>query len=301
MDCGIFIVGQGYLADSVQHLLSAKYPVKRENSLENIPREANLVLVLSDNWNPVLYQKANQFFQTKRIPWVRGFVLFGEGVIGPLVLYDKPGCSQCADTRRLVAGADRREMWGIEAVKLSERLDQSDVWAARNGISQMALVMDKEAEKIMDEGTSPLVNKVILISLRSLAISRHSFLPDPLCPVCNPLPQDSPELAKLQIESHSKTRTDNYRCRPIEELEGVLAKDYLDFRMGVMNGEMPDYSLPFADVIVNMPLMDGDEGTAGRSHSYEESKLTAILEGLERYCGIGPRVRKQLSVIAIAT
>jgi ribosomal protein S12 methylthiotransferase accessory factor len=288
----VYIVGQGNLADLAQHLLSAKYPIKREKRLENVPREASLVLVVSDNWNPALYQKANQLFQSKRIPWVRGYVSFGEGVIGPFILYDKPGCSQCADIRGLIAGADRREMWRIEAAKLSERLDQSDVWAARTGIFHMALLMNKEAEQIMDEGTSSLVNTVILINLRSLAISRHSFLPDPLCPICNTLPQDSPELAELEIKTSAKTRTDSYRCRSIEELKGVLAKDYLDFRMGVMNGEIPDYSLPFADVIVNMPLIDGDEGTAGRSHSYEESRLTAILEGLERYCGIGPRGKK---------
>lgn len=46
---------------------------------------------------------------------------------------------------------------------------------------------------------------------------------------------------------------------------------------------------PFADVSVNLPFPFGDEGTAGRTHSYEESELTAILEGLERYCGLEPR------------
>ncbi|PNB76589.1 bacteriocin biosynthesis protein SagD, partial [Pseudomonas sp. FW305-BF6] len=55
-----------------------------------------------------------------------------------------------------------------------------------------------------------------------------------------------------------------------------------------------DLSPPFADVIVNLPLIQGDEGTAGRTHSYEISELTAILEGLERYCGLSPRGKKSV-------
>ncbi len=53
-------------------------------------------------------------------------------------------------------------------------------------------------------------------------------------------------------------------------------------------------TLPFADVLVNMPLFGADEGVAGRSNSYEMSELTAILEGLERYCGIEPRGKRKV-------
>ena len=52
-----------------------------------------------------------------------------------------------------------------------------------------------------------------------------------------------------------------------------------------------DLVSPFADVSVNLPLFTGDEGTAGRTHSYAVSELTAILEGLERYCGL-PRGKR---------
>ena len=43
---------------------------------------------------------------------------------------------------------------------------------------------------------------------------------------------------------------------------------------------------------MNLPLFSGDEGVAGRTHSYAVSELTAILEGLERYCGITPRGKR---------
>ena len=48
----------------------------------------------------------------------------------------------------------------------------------------------------------------------------------------------------------------------------------------------------FADVSVNLPLFEGDEGTAGRTNSFAVSELTAILEGLERYCGLEPRGKR---------
>ena len=78
----------------------------------------------------------------------------------------------------------------------------------------------------------------------------------------------------------------------MEELKTVLAKGFLDSRTGLMNGKMQDLRLPFADVLVNMPLFGGDEGVAGRTNSYEMSELTAILEGVERYCGIKPRGKR---------
>ena len=60
----------------------------------------------------------------------------------------------------------------------------------------------------------------------------------------------------------------------------------------MLNGKMQHSLLPFADVIINMPLMFGNEGVAGRTLSFAISEATAILEGLERYCGMSPRGKK---------
>ena len=48
----------------------------------------DLALVLHDAWHPYVHQKAEKLLQPAGIPWLRGFVSFGEGVIGPLV---RPG------------------------------------------------------------------------------------------------------------------------------------------------------------------------------------------------------------------
>lgn len=59
-----------------------------------------------------------------------------------------------------------------------------------------------------------------------------------------------------------------------------------------MNEKYSDLASAFAGVEVNLPLEFHNEVTGGRSHSYADSELTAILEGLERYCGISPRGKR---------
>ena len=115
------------------------------------------------------------------------------------------------------------------------------------------------------------------------------FSSDPLCPVCSNLPDDTADAAEVSLQPSLKVSTETYRRRSIHELNTFLTRDYLDYRVGMLNGKMQHSLLPFADVIINMPLMFGNEGVAGRTHSFAVSEATAILEGLERYCGMSPR------------
>ena len=75
--------------------------------------------------------------------------------------------------------------------------------------------------------------------------------------MCSSLPNDTSELAQIRLESSPKINGGSYRSRSMEELKTVLVKDYLDSRTGLMNGKMQDVRLPFADVLVNMPLFGG--------------------------------------------
>ena len=294
MAAHILIDGQGLLADFVYDQLSGNYLIKRQSILEEVPEETELALVLHDAWHPSVHQKAEERFRAKGIPWLRGFVSFGEGIIGPLVHPDKPGCSYCADIRRIIAGSDRQEMWEFQMRMASGEGVLRDAWASRTGLSQMATLICKEVQRVLQGEPSNLEERVFITNLRTLTNSSHFFLPDPLCPMCSSLPDDTSELAQIRLESSPKMNGDGYRCRSMDELKTVLVKDYLDYRTGVMNGKMQDFTLPFADVLVNMPLFGADEGVAGRSNSYEMSELTAILEGLERYCGIEPRGKRKV-------
>lgn len=294
MAAHILLDGQGLLADFVYDQLSGNYLVKRQSILEEVPEETELALVLRDAWDPLVHQKAEERFRATGIPWLRGFVSFGEGIIGPFVRPDTPGCSCCADIRRIIAGSNRQEMWEFQMRMASGEGVLRDAWASRTGLLQMATLICKEVQRVLQGEPSNLEERVFITNLRTLTNSSHFFLPDPLCPMCSSLPDDTSELAQIRLESSPKMNGGGYRCRSMDELKTVLVKDYLDYRTGIMNGKMQDFTLPFADVLVNMPLFEADEGVAGRSNSYEMSELTAILEGLERYCGIEPRGKRRV-------
>ncbi|MBY0600185.1 TOMM precursor leader peptide-binding protein [Bacillus bingmayongensis] len=295
MDRKILIVGDGTLADYVNQQLSVHYPIIHQHTIEeSLPENIHLALVLHDGSPPSIHQKAEQIFRSANIPWLRGFTSFGEGIIGPYVKPNKPGCSYCADARRFIAGFDQKEMWELQR-KYSLQTDdviQRDVCATQTGLLQMCQLIHAETEKILTEGHTSLAEELILLNMQTFQCSRHSFLPDPLCPICSTIPEDTEAAAYLSLQPSFKTNGESYRCRSIEDLNAFLTQDYLDYRTGLLNGKMQHSLLPFADVIVNMPLLLGNEGVAGRTHSFVTSEATAILEGLERYCGMAPRGKR---------
>jgi ribosomal protein S12 methylthiotransferase accessory factor len=293
MNAVVLVVGEGLLADFVCTELAARYRVIRQPDFkEQGPATADLALVLHDSWQPSVHRMAEEVFQPSGIPWLRGFVSLGEGVVGPLVRPGAPGCSRCADMRRLMAGRDRREMRELQQRLAAHGETPRDAWASRTALWQMAHLLVEEAQRILQGGRARTEERVFLINLNTLKSSLHFFLPDPLCPVCGRLPEDTPAAARISLQPTPKINADSYRCRPMDDLKNVLASSYLDYRTGLLNGKMHDLVSPFADVSVNLPLFAGDESSAGRTHSYAESESTAILEALERYCGLAPRGKR---------
>jgi ribosomal protein S12 methylthiotransferase accessory factor len=289
----VAVIGEGHLADFVCTELCADYRLVRQRDLLTDPPEAvDLALVADDAWNPTSRVRAQELFQRAGIPWLGGFAFFGEGVIGPLVIPGTPGCSQCADLRRLLAGNDRKETWGLQQTIASQGGLARNSWASRTALLQMAQLLASEVRRVLQGDKGHLVERVVLVNLKTLKSSCHLFLPDPLCPMCRQLPDDSSAEAQITLQPSLKINAESYRCRPMSELKRVLVKDYLDYRMGLLNGKMHDLVSTFADVSVNLPMPSGDEVCAGRTHSYTDSELTAVLEGLERHCGLSPRGKK---------
>ncbi|WP_106769287.1 TOMM precursor leader peptide-binding protein [Paenibacillus faecalis] len=293
MNANIVIVGEGILADCVYRELSAEFKVARLIDFEaEVPEMADFVLVLHDAWCPYVHIKAEEVLRPAGIPWLRGFVSFGEGVIGPLVRPGTEGCSQCGDTRRVMAGRERKEMRRLQQKLMTHKGMPSDPWASRTGLLQMAQLLIVETRRALQGETVQTAEGLFLINLRTLESTLHRILPDPLCPVCSQVFDDSSDAAHISLQPSPKISADSYRCRRVDEMKTVLTKDYLDHRTGFLNGKMLNLKSIFADVSVNLPLIAEDVGTAGRTHSYALSELTAILEGLERYCGLAPRSKR---------
>ncbi|KIL34148.1 bacteriocin biosynthesis protein SagD [Cohnella kolymensis] len=290
----VAIIGEGVLADYVfQHLTDEQWSVVRYTDFpDETMQRAVLAIVASDGCQPSVDESAQQWSERTGTSWLRGFASFGEAVIGPLIRPGRPGCAECADLRRIMTGSDRREHWQLRERQSSQSHVPPDAWAARNGLFQAACLIASEARRVIQGQTAQTEDHIILLNLQSLSSSRHMILPEPLCSVCSQLPDDSEETARISLQPSPKLSTGSYRCRSTDELKDVLIKDYLDPRTGLFNGKMLDMVSPFADVLVNMPMFGGDEGTAGRTQSYTDSELTAILEGLERRCGMMPRGKR---------
>lgn len=293
MSAILAVFGEGMLADFVYIELSSQYQVIRHTDLKGkIAETTDLALVLHDAWYPSVHREAEEVLQSAGIPWLRGFVSFGEGVVGPLVRQGTPGCSQCADFRRLMAGLDRKEMSELQQRLTAHGGFARDAWASCTGLLQMSHLILAETQRVLQGRRTLLEGRVFLINLNTLKSTRHFFLPDPLCSVCGQLPDDSSIEALISLQPSPKINADSYRCRSIDELKDVLVKDYLDYRTGILNGKRLNLVSPFADASVNLPLFTEDVATGGRTHSFLESELLAILEGLERYCGLAPRSKR---------
>lgn len=286
----ILIVGKGVLADYVQKILNEQYEVCHCSEIDNAElKDYDLAVVLDDNWKPAVHQKAEERLRLNGIPWLRAYISFGNGVIGPLSKKDHSGCSQCADLRRLMAGRDRHEMREVKDKLQKTETTQSDAAVSRQGLFHFACLVASELKKMINGKED---NHILLMNLKTFTISFHSFLPDPLCAVCGGIPDDSPDDATIALQPRPKVSPNVYRTRSLDELSQFLTKDYLDPQIGFLNNKMIDLVPPFADASVTLPLFAGDEGAAGRTNSYEVSVMTAILEALERYCGIEPKGKR---------
>ncbi len=293
MSANITLLGNGMLQQRVAKELAPFHHLTLLPDLEKaILKNTTLLLVIHDYWNPSIHKQAEEVAREHGIDWLRGFLSFGEGVVGPLVRPGREGCSQCADTRKMMAANDREDLWKIQQVLSKADGNIRDEWLSQTGLLQMAQLIKNEVHNVVHLKSPQLERAVHFTNLGSLESSRHRILPDAYCSVCSHLPEDSETDAVITLKPSLKISEDRYRCRSMDDLSNVLSRDYLDPRTGLLNRLMIDFETPYADAIVNLPLFNGNEGSAGRTNSYAMSEMTAILEGLERSCGIDAKGKR---------
>lgn len=280
MTSNLMVIGNGVLADTARKLLLLSdlcKTIRMPFLPSTIPLDVDLALVLDDAWHPPAHSAAEETFRSIGIPWLRGYVAFGNGFVGPLSRPGKPGCSCCADLRMLMAEPDRREMLRLQQQFSDGCAASRDSWATRSGLLHMAHILVAEIEKILhDVDSCQLLDHVVCTNLKTLETTRHFILPNAACPVCGSMPEDSAEAAVVQLKSSPKVDESSFRTRSLKGLEQKLIHDYLDGTAGLLNQKVQDLITPFAAVSVNLPLPMGDEGTSGRAHSYQECEPIAI-------------------------
>lgn len=290
----VVIIGEGKLADRVYTLLTEdeEVPVIRRLDFDETILEGELILLLSDEDSTSMRRESGKILWRRGIPWLCAFVSMGEGVVGPLNLPGQAGCFQCAQTRTTLAGSNREEADEMLMKLLSpDYIPSYDSEISPAGFRYMAQIISAEAIKVLRGERANVEGQLYLIDFRRLSSTIHYVLPDGNCSVCGQLPNDSSDAAVISLGRRPKLG-DRYRTRSMSDLGKVLCKDYLDPRIGLVNDKRLDLASAFAGAAVNLPLGLYEEVTGGRSHTYADSELTAILEGLERYCGSAPRGRR---------
>lgn len=199
------------------------------------------------------------------------------------------GCSRCLVSRHSLAApkAIDREKGEARWVELDPEvsgLASPDEWAEVVVAAARRLIVQDSQSALSPSRTT------VRVDARTLELTSHRYLPDPLCPVCGVFPDDSARDANLALEDRLKPSPSTYRYEdPVERLE-TLKSLYVDPFCGVLHSLQRDTQggLAVAGALMKLRRHEWIEPGFGRSRNYEESEATAILEALERYGGVQP-------------
>jgi ribosomal protein S12 methylthiotransferase accessory factor len=130
------------------------------------------------------------------------------------------------------------------------------------------------------------------VNLADLTVTRHPFLPDQSCPVCATGVGNPAGAVRFTLPPRPAHRPGSYRVRAVaDELDELTAR-YVDERVGVVRSL--DMGRAGALVVARAPFgwRAGGEGAGyGWTDSSRASRLTALLEALERYASEPPPAR----------
>ncbi|MEU9127586.1 TOMM precursor leader peptide-binding protein [Kitasatospora sp. NPDC048540] len=238
-------------------------------------RPPAMLVVARDGWDTDGWRAAHD----RGEPWLPVWTELDRAVIGPLVRPGEPGCAWCLQTWRTAAPrADRRTA--------DLRADGRIAAEPSRWLSTFAA---DAVTDLLHTGAAP--DRCWYLDLRTAALTRHTFLPDPLCRVCGTLPPDTAEAARITPQPRPKPRAGATRVRDLSEAE--LTARYVDAETGVVappNG-MRDAVLPLAEAVLTEYGYRGEAGW-GRGRDYASCRTTAVAEALERLGGQWPWGRR---------
>jgi ribosomal protein S12 methylthiotransferase accessory factor len=225
-----------------------------------------MLVVAHDGWDTSDWAAAHD----KGEPWVPVWTELDRAVIGPLVYPGEHGCVWCVQKWR--ASAPQRDRW-----TLTPRADEPSRWLS--GFAADAV------RELLHSGVAR--DCLWYLDLRDLSLTRHTFLPDPLCPVCGELPEDTAASATILPLPRPKP---SLRATRVGELsESRLTKLYVDTDTGVVAppSGLRDSLLPLAEAVLAEYTYQGEAGF-GRGRDFLSCRTTAVAEAMERLGGQWP-------------
>lgn len=254
------------------------------------------MVVLSDTEDPRPYPALRRYATQRGMPWLPVGVEGGWVLVGPAVWPPDPGCPTCVRRRRRGNRADGtareilRRHYGTEIAA-----EPSVLVTPLVANTVRALVTDELDRLLGDRASARTRGAVLCLSLRDAALARHPLLPDPLCPHCAALPEDTAAAARLRPRRVPKPDPSRWRVGELGSRQAELERLYVDAETGVLaslgstsRGASP---VAVARVTPAQAVHDSQHGY-GRAEDFRSATLTAVAEALERLASTRPRGRR---------
>ncbi|MEV4616727.1 TOMM precursor leader peptide-binding protein [Kitasatospora sp. NPDC049258] len=250
-------------------------------TLSDVLADLGVEVLASDTWHVPADGPTDR-------PWLSVHSEVGQVVVGPLTRPGVPGCPNCLDLRRQRVDAGKAWLAPLRE-QYAARLGR-DVPQLLDGLAAQ-VVADAAAALVVDELAGPEDRRLVaVVGLATLATTRHLFLPDPFCPQCGVLPQDTAGLAQHVLRPAPKITPFGSRTRDVMAEFETVRELYVDPFSGLIRHTDRGAEGGLVMAGASMPLRFDNlaEPGYGRSRDYRTSELTAILEALERYGGVAP-------------
>lgn len=190
------------------------------------------------------------------------------------------GCINCLFKRWITTKKDSKELMHMSTI--------SNV----SSEFEIPLAVHEYITKFIQKYITILENKILVIEKNKMVITEKQLLPVSTCQHCGSLENDDRVNANKDLEELKKEQK-KFRKYSLDEVLPKLMELYVDEEIGVINYVLDDVEAPFAVAVANLPSITGkDEVGVGRTNDYSKSRAIAILEALERYCGLEPRGKR---------
>jgi ribosomal protein S12 methylthiotransferase accessory factor len=253
------------------------------------PPPVVVVVEARDGWDTSGHEALRAATAAVPVSWLPVRTALSHAVIGPVETPGRAGCIHCADVRHRRARPDpeaHQALWQRHARALR---DTRAGLLTGLGARQVAELVVAEAMTTASGGELRCRSALLRVDLRSLAVSRHPFLPDPACPVCGQAAPDPPGPTRPVLRSRPARPPGSYRSRDLMAESDRLASVYVDDQVGLV-GSPRGWTIGGL-MLASAPMTWADghrEEGHGRAGTMEAARLTALLEALERFGGAPP-------------
>ncbi|GIH05368.1 SagD family biosynthesis docking scaffold protein [Rhizocola hellebori] len=288
------VVGKGRLGAAIAAELGIAANVSIVDDVTSIAKfsaseKPPAVVIVADG--PEQFSNGHAPALPGNVSWTPVRVELGTVVIGPTVTPGVAGCTDCVEVRRSRARPDA-QLHADARQRFPDRYHAPDPALTSFGVTVAARLTSTEVTGV---AAGRLRLGTVRLRLNTMTVSSHRFLPDPHCPTCGGLADDSPDAARITLQPAPKLGPERYRVRDLSAGMDDLLRTYVDAEHGLIRALQRTTLEIYPTMMAPIGLPGNPpqtESGSGRELDYRTARLTAIAEAVERYGGVRPGGRR---------